>query len=502
MIKSLADFFQTSIFMTGTPAEFQKVITEESFHCDCPIYEAVEKGYVTRPTLNLIKCFSNQYNSAILAVYKNELEIYKKSKVKWPIHIIANCSGIDEVDSLYKNCWNSFAKKENIHLISIHSKKGGSDKKTQVETDILPKLDNEDDLKKIIEKYRKEIDKYKKETLKKIEEEYKNDNSLDEFNRIKEKIKKDLEPSSMMSILELIDAGAILKGEPVVLFQVDMISEGINLCSFNAGIIKSKADVKSTQQIGRIIRDYTMKDKNGEHHKKYDGRIVNGKKTPNDYGHANIYSMIENENDICDLLERLEQFELTADSFDWGRKVDVSTGSSAEPDPEKVPNFADFVWDKITDVEIQEYRALFVSNQNNKDARHIPTAEFANLNPDDVTMIAEIMNKSVAKITKSLNEIKKSVKKNKKNSTKQNNGKKNNFKKTVSVQNLINNIRQTIIHNQLEKNQPHGWIEWTKLNDAFITRYLANGNTNALDAFKNVISALKEYLHLDENPNK
>ena len=38
MTKSLADFFQTSIFMTGTPAEFQKVITEESFHCDCPIY--------------------------------------------------------------------------------------------------------------------------------------------------------------------------------------------------------------------------------------------------------------------------------------------------------------------------------------------------------------------------------------------------------------------------------------------------------------------------------
>jgi hypothetical protein len=478
MTKSLADFFQTSIFMTGTPAEFQKVITEESFHCDCPIYEAVEQQYVTRPTLNLIKCFSNQYNSAILAVYKNELEIYKKSKVKWPIHIIANCSSIDEVDSLYKNCWNSFAKKENIHLISIHTKKGISDKKTQVETDILPKLDNEDDLKKIIEKYRKEINKW--------------------LNSDKE----NCEPSCMMDILELIDAGVILKGEPVVLFQVDMISEGINLCSFNAGIIKSKADVKSTQQIGRIIRDYTITDKNGEHHKKYDGRIVKGKKTPNDDGHANIYSMIENENDICDLLERLEQFELTADSFDWGCKVDISTGSTADPDEDKVPYISEFVWEDITEVEIQEYRALFISNKNNKDARHIPMNVFANLNTKDLNIIAEIMNKPATKITNSLNEIKQSVKKKKKNTTKQNNGKKNESKKTVSVQNLINHIRQTIIHNQLEKNQPHGWIEWTKLNDAFITRYLANGNTNAVDAFKNVISALKDYLHLDENPNK
>jgi len=466
MTKSLADFFQTSIFMTGTPAEFQKVITEESFHCDCPIYEAVEKEYVTRPTLNLIKCFSNQYNSAILAVYKNELEIYKKSKVKWPIHIIANCSGIDEVDSLYKNCWNSFAKKENIHLISIHTKKGISDKKTQVETDILPKLDNEDDLKKIIEKYRKEIDKWLKSDT------------------------ENCEPSCMMDILELIDAGVILKGEPVVLFQVDMISEGINLCSFNAGIIKSKADVKSTQQIGRIIRDYTITDKNGEHHKKIEG-------------HANIYSMIENENDICDLLERLEQFELTADSFDWGCKVDISTGSTADPDEDKVPYISEFVWEDITEVEIQEYRALFISNKNNKDARHIPMNVFANLNPDDISIIATIFEKPVSKITNSLNEIKKATKKKtNKNVAKNNTNKKSNAKKTVSVQNLINNIRQTIIHNQLEKNQPHGWIEWTKLNDAFITRYLANGNTNAVDAFKNVISALKDYLHLDENPNK
>lgn len=472
MTKSLADFFQTSIFMTGTPAEFQKVITEESFHCDCPIYEAVEKGYVTRPTLNLIKCYEHQYNSAVLAVYKNELEIYKTSKVKWPIHIIANCSSIDEVDSLYTNCWNNFAKDENIHLISVHSKKSIENKKTLVETDIVPRLDNETDLNKIIEKYRKEIDKWI---------------SKDEDNK---------KPTCMMDILELIDAGVILKGEPVVLFQVDMISEGINLCSFNTGIIKSKADVKSTQQIGRIIRDYTITDKNGEHHKKIDG-------------HANIYSIIENENDICNLLERLEQFELTADSFDWGRKVDVSNGGAADPNKDKVPTLSDFVWDEITNVEIQEYRALFVSNKNDKDARHIPTEELANLSADDMAILAEVLNCNVGKIKSNVEKLKNTHKDIEKENKKKNkdekkiNEKKAEAKKSkISVQFLINNLRRTIIHNQLKENQPHGWVEWTKYNEDFIFRYLANGNEKYATAITNVLNALKNYLHLDVNPNK
>ena len=471
---SLADFFQTSIFMTGTPSEFQKVITKESFYCDCPIYEAVRKGYVARPTLNLINCYEHQYNSAVLAVYKNELEISKSSKVKWPIHIIANCSSIDEVDSLYTNCWKNFAKKEKIHLISVHSKKRAENKKTLDETDIVPRFDDETDLNKIITKYRKEIDNWI---------------SKDEDNK---------EPKEMMNIVELIDAGVILKGEPVVLFQVDMISEGTNLCSFNAGIIKSKGEVKSTQQIGRIIRDYTITDKNGEHHKIREG-------------HANIYSIIENENDICNLIERLEKFELTADSFDWGRKVDISNGGSAEPDPDAVPTISDFVWDKITDVEIQEYRALFVSNQNDKDARHIPTAVLINLSADDVKLGFEAINqnsaKDSAKIKNKIEKLK-NIQKDLKKENKNKNEKKINEKKAeakknkISVQFLINNLRRIVIHNQLKENQPHGWVEWTKYNEDFIFRYLANGNEKYAAAITNILNALKDYLHLDVNPNK
>ena len=473
MTKSLADFFQTSIFMTGTPSEFQKVITEESFHCDCPIYEAVRMGYVARPKLNLINCYEHQYNSAVLAVYKNELKISKTSKVKWPIHIIANCSSIDEVDSLYTNCWKNFAKKEKIHLISVHSKKRAENKKTLDETDIVPRFDDETDLNKIITKYRKEIDKWI---------------SKDENNK---------EPKEMMNIVELIDAGVILNGEPVVLFQVDMISEGANLCSFNAGIIKSKGEVKSTQQIGRIIRDYTITDKNGEHHKIKEG-------------HANIYSIIENENYIYNLLKRLEKFELTSDSFDWGRKVDISNGGSAEPDPDAVPTISDFVWDKITDVEIKEYLALY----NDKDACHIPTAELINLSADDMKLVFEAVNQNSAKDSAEIKnkienlknidkEIENENKKNKNKNKKKINEKKAKAKKNmISVQFLINNLRRIVIHNQLKENQPHGWVEWTKYNKDFIFRYLANGNEKYATAITNVLNALKDYLHLNVNPNK
>ena len=219
--------------------------------------------------------------------------------------------------------------------------------------------------------------------------------------------------------------------------------------------------------------------------------------------------IIENENDICNLLERLEQFELTSDSFDWGRKVDISNGSSAEPDPDAVPTISDFVWDKIIDVEIQEYRALFVSNQNDKDARHIPSNELANLSADDMAILAEVLNCNVGKIKSNVEKLKNTHKDIEKENKKKNkdekkiNKKKAEVKKNkISVQFLINNLRRIVIHNQLKENQPHGWVEWTKYNEDFIFRYLANGNEKYAAAITNVLNALKDYLHLDVNPNK
>lgn len=466
--KSLSDYFACSIFMSGTPAEYQKVITKESLHCDCPIYEAVEKKYVTKPQLNLIKCMNNQYNSALYMIYKNELDTFNKTKVEknieWPIHMIANCKSIDEIESLYKNCYTEFAKENNIHLISIHSDKKISNAQTQIETIIKPKLDMISDIEEIKVKYK--INEWLE--------------TLSEDTRI------DYTPKDMTDILDLIDKGIILKNEPVILFQVDMISEGINICSFNSSCITSKADIKSTQQIGRPIRDYVIKIDENEYHKKIDG-------------HANIYCMIENEYEICDLLDRLENAELTDGSFDWGSKVDLINGSSTDNDTDVLPDLNTFKWEPITTVEIKEYRALFNSNKQDKDARHISSIKLSEIPEEDIINIIKLLNvKNPNNVLKNLQELKEYHK----NPTSYNKSdKKKNIPNKISIQNIIDRLRKTVIHNQLEANQPHGWNEWNKMNDAFILYYLANGNNIIANSIKNVFTILKDYLHLDTNPN-
>ena len=483
MNQNLAQYFQTSLFMSGTPAEFQTVIAKD-FSCDCPIYEAVNKGFVCRPKLNLVKCRSSQMNSAVLAVYKFEKEkLYKENKgfcasLRFPSHIIVNCSSIDEVNSLY-NVVSDFPifAEDNVHLISIHSPKDCKNKSLN-EDIVKSKIDGEMDVKKFINEHEKEINKW-----------------LKQFNENERKI---MIPKTVMDVLELIDAGVIFKGEPVILFQVDMISEGINLCSFNAGIVKSKAEVKSMQQIGRIIRNYTLDN----------GKIVRQKKED---GHAHLFAIMENENDITDLMDRLEQFELTSDAFDWGSKIDVSNGSTPDPDDDEnnLPTLNDFVWEPLTDIEIIELNAICETTKNNREARHIPTEVMANLFADDMAILAEALKCNVGKIKSNVEKLKnihkdieKENKKKNKDEKKINDKKNEANKNKISVQYLINNLRRIIIHNQLKENQPHGWDEWTKYNKDFIFRYLANGNEKYAKAINNVLNTLKNYLHLDVNPNK
>lgn len=491
-MKSLSEYFDTSILMSGTPSEPMKVITENEdsdprYHsCGCPIYEAVICGYITRPTLNLVECSKNQYNSAILAVYENEKNLQDSSAVKWPIHIIANCSGIDEVNEIHMNCWESFAKDRGIHLISVHSVKTVEHELTKEEIRIIPRLDDETDLEKILKKYRKEIDSWKNE---------------DKVNH--------KEPSCMMNILELIDAGVILAGEPVVLFQVDMISEGINLCSFNAGLITSRAEVKTMQQIGRILRDYTFTDSAGvEHHKKIDG-------------HANIYSIFDNEYDVCDLLERLEEFELTDNSFDWGRKVSIHNGSAPEPDPGAIAGRVTFNWEDIEPVTIQEYRELFRNRKYDKESRNIPTTVLANIpcwfSSEEIGLFDLYMKGKISDYdSKKRKHAKSNVdgavkdeeeKDNKDNGNNGNNAvkpKKDKKRKDMekSYQEMLTRIRQDIIYYQLESNVMNGWKWWTECKEDFIGCFIAEGNKNLTKAILTLLDRCGQYMHLDMNPNK
>ena len=78
-------------------------------------------------------------------------------------------------------------------------------------------------------------------------------------------------------------------------------------------------------RFGRIIRNYTLDN----------GKIIRQKKID---GHAHLFAIMENENDIADLMDRLEQYELTSDAFTWGSRIDVSNGSTPDPDDENNNN--------------------------------------------------------------------------------------------------------------------------------------------------------------------
>ena len=120
-----------------------------------------------------------------------------------------------------------------------------------------------------------------------------------------------------MKIIEALDKNQNYFNDdlPIVVFQVDMISEGINIKSFNSVLITSYSEVKQMQQIGRVLRDIEF---NG-HHKKAEDEV-------------SIYAAVENKEDLAQLLINLEEYDLTDDVFKWGKITNANNGSSPETD--------------------------------------------------------------------------------------------------------------------------------------------------------------------------
>ena len=137
--------------------------------------------------------------------------------------------------------------------------------------------------------------------------------------------------------------GVVDDGLPVIVFQVGMIGEGINVKCFNSVIVTTHSDRTAMQQIGRGIRNY----------------VKDGKDKIHD-GHANVYAFFENVEDLQRLIVNVQEYDLTEDCFDWGRQIDVSTGSGMEYDDECGIESAlnEFEWNEITELDIQEIRSV------------------------------------------------------------------------------------------------------------------------------------------------
>ena len=82
--------------------------------------------------------------------------------------------------------------------------------------------------------------------------------------------------------------------QPIVVFQIDKISEGVNICSFNSVLITSKRASKQLQQSARAFRKYPNKKS------------------------ANVYCLADNVIDLKELVTNLFENGFKPGDIDWG----------------------------------------------------------------------------------------------------------------------------------------------------------------------------------------
>lgn len=271
----LATYFETSLFMSGTPNEYQIKLAKDNHSIELSIKDAISvtpRPYICKPTLNLVHSKDEVFDvrlirDAIVAIKNHEKEFYENNEYIQPRILIC----LNEIDTI-QNIKDELG--DDCHIISLHSVK---------ETNI----NNE------VETFEPEINGIKKNK------------------------------TEVMEMLDAIDSGSEKASEllsdkkPIIVLQVDMISEGVNIKSFNSVFITSHTQTKQMQQIGRVLRHFEVKDENEN--------ILFDK---NSSGLANIYCPISNEAEIGELLYNLEQAGLSEGCFEWGKIVNVTHSSA------------------------------------------------------------------------------------------------------------------------------------------------------------------------------
>lgn len=321
MYRPLVDWFKMVMPASGTPANYQKALAREyGNNIECNFYEAVQNKYIVRPTLNLCRGFKENLPSVIKAIYEHEVQLRKEelardSRADFDIRILVNMMSIEDIHTITRHI-----NIPGTHTLVIHS-----DKAVDGEM-LLPEIDGQVCSKE------------------------------DVFTKLEE-----------------IDAGIAFTGEPVFIFQVDMLSEGINIKSVSACVVQSSASVKIMQQCGRPVRN----------------QIVNGL-SKIDYGHASIYCLLDNELDVVDLLEKLTEFSLNDEVFKWGCGIE-STGGVAEADGDIEKG--GLTWKPLPEVEIKKWKLLFGNKKARSDAMDIPDCDL----DDDFIKYLSVFNTSSGK---------------------------------------------------------------------------------------------------------
>ena len=282
-----AQYFETSIFMSGTPSDYMKCIaTRYSFSC----HLAVQEGKIFKPTLNLIidrklyakgnfsndedleKVSEKKFASAIVKMIEKEKENNKDSYGVRSLICIpprgTETSGrntiVNTVESL---------KKENYNIITLLSEGPAISKDgTEVNLDCCYKLADDTEITHSNEAFIMTM--------------------LENIDGSENVQMEDLEEDEIapVSVLKKMKENK----QPIVVFQIDKISEGVNICSFNSVLITSKRASKQLQQSARAFRKYPNKKS------------------------ANVYCLADNVIDLKELATNLFENGFKPGDIDWG----------------------------------------------------------------------------------------------------------------------------------------------------------------------------------------
>lgn len=306
------------MLLSGTPSAMQRELSEKFkvYRCSCPFKMAVDNQWIVKPTMNLVLGGADAWARAIVAVLNREIRIC--SPEPFAPRIMVNCSSIDDIKRLNELPYFIGRAGKDFHFISLHSLKAYED----------------DNMQKAVEPM---ID-------------FKPVSALEAYTAI-----------------EKIDAGTAFPDDlPIIVAQVQMLSEGINVTSFNACLTASNNEKTAMQQIGRIVRNSWR-----------------GNASKVQAGHANVYILLDNMQAMISMLQNLAEYDLTDECFSWGDRIDVSDGSGVEADPDGIALLHAPDWEPIDpdhDIDIIQVMSKF----NGKMYQHAARSMFAEWLDGDV----------------------------------------------------------------------------------------------------------------------
>lgn len=289
-INILTDLFMDVLCMTGTPCVYQCWMSQhenwkKDFVVGVNYATAIKNGWIVRPDVYVImvKDIKTQLEDAAITSLAHERRINAsgvKGVANITTHMLINAPDINTANNVGKNLWKFYDGKVGVSI--LHSDKTVKDTSRGENTNF--------DLTAMIDGV-----------------------------EVGPKVAKD-------SIMAIDDTDY---DKERIVTQVEMISEGINVNSFDAPLITSHSDVKITQQIGRCLR------------------FAAGK------NHASIYCVAENQEDVANIVSQLVDQGLDLEEVLKNMKIIDVPGNGKPEDPDAVADYEKSAWRVYNPVEIK-----------------------------------------------------------------------------------------------------------------------------------------------------